>query len=160
MKKLTLIATMTAYLAMSSALYGQNVVTDWATIVQPLLNTPPKLPAIQLVLRATVQLAVYDAVVAIDGGYRPFAATISAPAGADVRAAVATAAYRTTLARVDASQAHGFCFARHYARRDRRASYKRFRLLTAAGHCGVGRMITNPPSLRSAQCSSAPICTM
>jgi hypothetical protein len=104
MKKVTLIATLTAFLAMSSALYGQNVVTDWATIVHPLINTPPKLPAIQLVLRATVQLAVYDAVVAIESGYKPFAATISAPAGADVGAAVATAAYRTTRARVDASQ--------------------------------------------------------
>jgi PAP2 superfamily len=104
MKKVTLIATVTAYLTLCSALYGQNVVTDWATIVQPLINTPPKLPAIQIVLRAMVQLAVYDAVVAIEGGYKPFAATISAPAGADVRAAVATAAYRTTRTRVDALQ--------------------------------------------------------
>jgi hypothetical protein len=104
MKKVTLIATMTAYLAMSSALYGQNVVTDWATIVQPYINTPPKIPAIQIVLRAMVQLAVYDAVVAIEGGYKPFAAAISAPAGADVRAAVATAAFLTTRARVDPSQ--------------------------------------------------------
>ena len=104
MKKVTLIATMTAYLAMSSALYGQNVVTDWATIVQPYINTPPKIPAIQIVLRAMVQLAVYDAVVAIEGGYKPFAAAISAPAGADVRAAVATAAYLTTRARLAALQ--------------------------------------------------------
>src|SRR5262245_5437488 len=105
MKKMTLIATMTAYLATCSALYGQqNVVTDWATIVQPYLNTPPKLPAIQNVLRAMVQLAVYDAVVAIEGGYKPFGGPISAPAGADVRAAVATAAYQIAIKRVDASQ--------------------------------------------------------
>jgi hypothetical protein len=104
MKKVTLIATMTAYLAMSGALYGQNVVTDWATIVHPLINTPPKLPAIQIVLRATVQLAVYDAVVAIEGGYKPFVRAISAPAGADVNAAVATAAYLTARTRMDASQ--------------------------------------------------------
>ena len=78
---------------LSRAVYAQNAVTDWATIVQPAINTPPKLPAIQMALRAMVQIAVYDAVVAIQGGYRPFAATISAPPDADVRAAVATAAY-------------------------------------------------------------------
>jgi len=104
MKKLTLIATIMACLVMSSALYAQNVVTDWATIVQPYINTPAKLPAVQLILRAMVQLAVYNAVVAIEGGYKPYAATISAQAGADVRAAVATAAYLTTRARVDPSQ--------------------------------------------------------
>lgn len=50
---------------LSSGLSAQNAVTDWATIVQPAINTPPKSPAIQLVLRATVQLAVYDAAIAI-----------------------------------------------------------------------------------------------
>jgi len=47
---------------------------------------------------------MYDAAMAIEGGYTPFAAAISAPPGADVRAAVATAAYRTARARVAASQ--------------------------------------------------------
>jgi hypothetical protein len=82
------------------AVYAQNAVTDWATIVQPAINTPPKLPAIQLALRAMVQIAVYDAVVAIQGGYQPFAATISGPPDADVRAAVARAAYLTARSRV------------------------------------------------------------
>ena len=53
-----------------------------------------------MALRAMVQIAVYDAVVAIQGGYRPFAATISAPPDADVRAAVATAADLTARSRV------------------------------------------------------------
>jgi PAP2 superfamily len=75
-----------------------------ATIVQPALNTPPKIPAVQLVLRAMFQIAVYDSVVAIEGGYQPFTAAIPAPPGADVRAAVATAAYLTARARVAASQ--------------------------------------------------------
>jgi hypothetical protein len=83
----------------------QNAVTDWAAIVQPPLNTPAKLPAIQNILRAMVHIAVYDAVVSIEGGYQPFAAAISAPAGSDVRAAVATAAYLTARARVAPSQA-------------------------------------------------------
>src|SRR5687768_10354258 len=85
-------------------LYAQNVVTDWAAIVQPPLNTPAKTPAVQNILRAMVHIAVYDAVVAIEGGYEPFAAGISAPAGSDVRAAAATAAYLTARARVAAPQ--------------------------------------------------------
>ena len=51
-----------------------------------------------------IVLAMYDAAVAIEGGYQPFATTIQAAHGADVRAAVATAAYRTARARVLASQ--------------------------------------------------------
>jgi len=106
MKRISFVAAnlLLSWAILSCALYGQNVVTDWATIVQPAINTPPKLPAVQLVLRAMVHLAVYDAVVAIEGGYQPFAVAISAPPGADVRAAVATAAYLTARARVDASQ--------------------------------------------------------
>src|SRR5262249_14186170 len=41
--------------------------------------------------------AVYDAVVAIDGGYEPYGPAISAPAGASVDCAVVEAAYRTLL---------------------------------------------------------------
>jgi PAP2 superfamily len=106
MKKITFLAAnlVLSWAILSCALFGQNVVTDWATIVQPAINTPAKLPAIQMVLRAMVQIAVYDAVVAIEGGYRPFATALSAPRGADVRAAVATAAYFTALDRVAASQ--------------------------------------------------------
>src|SRR3954453_2582892 len=92
-------------LLLGCCLYGQgNVVTDWATIVQPAVNTPPRLPGVQFVLHATIQLAVYDAVMAIEGGYEPFTRVMPAPLGADVRAAVATAAYVTARARVDSSQ--------------------------------------------------------
>ena len=86
----------TLNLLLCCCLYGRgNVVTDWATIVQPAVNTPPRLPGIQFVLHATIQLAVYDAVMAIEGGYESFAPAMPAPGGADVRAAVATAAYVT-----------------------------------------------------------------
>jgi hypothetical protein len=47
---------------------------------------------------------MYDTVVAIQGGYQPYAGSITAAPGAEVRAAVATAAYRTARARVAASQ--------------------------------------------------------
>ncbi len=92
-------------------LYGQsslaqNVVTDWAGIIQPAINNPsaPRPPASSEVLHTIIQLAMYDAAIAIEGGYTTYAAAISAPAGADVRAAVATAAYVTARARVAASQ--------------------------------------------------------
>ena len=95
----------TLNLLLCCCLFGQgNVVTDWATIVQPAVNTPPRLPGIQFILGATIQLAVYDAAMAIEGGYQSFTPAISAPMGADVRAAVATAAYLTARARVDPSQ--------------------------------------------------------
>jgi len=88
------------------ALPAPNVVTDWAGIVQAAVHNAaaPRPPASSQVLHAIIVLAMYDATMAIEGGYEPFAATLQAPAGADVRAAVATAAYRTARARVLASQ--------------------------------------------------------
>ncbi|HET7699095.1 MAG TPA: vanadium-dependent haloperoxidase [Vicinamibacterales bacterium] len=56
------------------------------------------------ILHTTVMLAMYDVVIAIEGGFEPYAARIQAPAGADAGAAAATAAYRTARARVAASQ--------------------------------------------------------
>ena len=38
-------------------------------------------------------VAVYDAAVSVEGGYRPFTSAVTPHPGADVRAAVATAAY-------------------------------------------------------------------
>ena len=85
---------------------AQNVITDWAGIVQPAINNPssPRPPASSQVLHTTIELAVSNAAMAIVGGYQSYGSPISAPRGADVRAAVATAAYRTARARVDPSQ--------------------------------------------------------
>src|SRR6266481_1400517 len=84
----------------------QNVITDWASIVQPAINnaSAPRPPASSEVLHATIQLAVYNAAMAILGGYQSYGSPITAPHGANVRAAVATAAYRTARARVNPSQ--------------------------------------------------------
>jgi hypothetical protein len=83
-----------------------NAVTYWATIVQQSIHNAAALRSggTSEILHTIVALAVYDAVVAIEGGYQPYAATIQAPAGADVRAAVAAAAYLTARARVVPSQ--------------------------------------------------------
>jgi hypothetical protein len=106
MKKITLVA---AYVLLSGAIFSgsadaQNVVTDWATLVQPAISGTSTLPAAQIVIRAMVQIAVYDSVVAIEGGFQPFATAITAPPGADARAAVATAAYLTARDRVAVAQ--------------------------------------------------------
>jgi len=87
------------------ASFAQNAITDWAGIVQPAILNPPRPPASSEVLHATIQLAMYNATMAIVGGYQPYGTPLAAPHGADVRAAVATAAYRTARARVDSTQA-------------------------------------------------------
>jgi hypothetical protein len=83
-----------------------NAVTEWSLIAQQAIHNAaaPRPPAGAFVLHAMVMLAMYDAVVAIEGGYEPYAAAIHAWDGADVRAAVATAAYFTARARVAPSQ--------------------------------------------------------
>jgi hypothetical protein len=75
-------------------------------VVQPSIHNPasPRSAGTSQILHTMVVLAMYDAAVAIEGGYEPFAATIQAPLGADVRAAVATAAYLTARARVVAAE--------------------------------------------------------
>lgn len=88
------------------AVTDQNAVTDWAAIVQPAIHNAgePRTPASSEVLHTIVQLAVYDAVVAIAGGYEPFTTAVNAPGGADINAAVAAAAYRAARGRVAPSQ--------------------------------------------------------
>ena len=90
----------------ASASPAPNAVTDWALIVQQSIHNAaaPRSAGTSEILHATIMLAMYDAVVAIEGGFEPYAARIQAPAGADARAAAATAAYRTARARVAASQ--------------------------------------------------------
>ena len=92
---------------LGQASLAQNAITDWATIVGPAIintSTTPRPPASSEVLHATINLAVYNASMAIVGGYQQYGSPVSAPRGADVRAAVATAAYLTARARVDPSQ--------------------------------------------------------
>ena len=50
-----------------------NVVTDWAAIVQQAIHNPPAAPrsaGTPEILHTIVMLAVYDAAVAIEGGFR------------------------------------------------------------------------------------------
>ena len=83
-----------------------NPVTDWATLVQSSIHNAaaPRSAGTSQVLHTMVVLAMYDAVMAIEGGFEPYGARIQAPLGADVRAAVAAAAYLTARARVVPSE--------------------------------------------------------
>ena len=83
-----------------------KAVTDWAAIVQQAIHNAaaPRSAGTSLILQAMVQLAMYDAAVAVKGRYEPYAISIPRQRHADVRAAVATAAYRTARVRVLPSQ--------------------------------------------------------
>jgi hypothetical protein len=82
------------------------VVTEWALIVQNAIHNPtePRGAGSSYALHAITQLAVYDAVMAIEGGFEPFHTAVKAAKDADVRAAGATAAYRAARGRVAPSQ--------------------------------------------------------
>ena len=84
----------------------RNPVRDWAAIVQSAIHNAdePRPPGNSEVLHAVVHLAVYDAAVAIEGGHQPYGPVVQAPDGADLNAAVATAAYRAARGRVAPSQ--------------------------------------------------------
>jgi hypothetical protein len=81
-----------------------NVINDWALIAQNTI-APTVVGSGQNAYGAMVPIAMYDAVVAIEGGYEPYTAPVMAPSDADVTAAVATAAYRVLHERFPAQQA-------------------------------------------------------
>jgi hypothetical protein len=84
----------------SAAATGEgNAVTDWSQIAQNAIVVG-RTSSSSLVLEAIVQAAVYDAVVAVEGGSEPFVASpiVTRPASAD--AAVAAAAHDVLVARV------------------------------------------------------------
>lgn len=80
---------------------AQNVITDWnaIAITQARASTAPAAssPGGAGVYVAYVELAVYNAVVTIQGGYQPYKYTLNAPAGASADAAAIEAAYRMLL---------------------------------------------------------------
>ena len=81
-----------------------NVVTEWALVAQNTI-APTVFLGGQLAYGALVPIAMYDAAVAIAGGYRPYTSPVIAPAGADQTAAIATAAFRVLHERFPAQAA-------------------------------------------------------
>jgi hypothetical protein len=82
----------------SAALPPGNTVAQWNKIAEDAVVGSGVVATEPFLYMAYVSAAVYDAVVAIDGGYEPYGPAIAAPAGASADAAVIEAAYRTLWA--------------------------------------------------------------
>jgi hypothetical protein len=82
----------------SAVLPPGNTVAQWNTIAEDTVVGSGTFQPEGVVYMAYFSAAVYDAVVAIDGGFEPYGPPITAPEGASVDAAVVEAAYRTLWA--------------------------------------------------------------
>jgi hypothetical protein len=80
-----------AVLVVTPALVSADTVREWNAIAT---SVPLGSPFNQARVVAITQLAVFEAVNAIDPRYQPYLGTVVAPAGASVDAAVIAAAYR------------------------------------------------------------------
>jgi hypothetical protein len=82
--------------AFTSAVHADTV-TDWNVLMQSTVVVAPSNPNLQTRWGAIVQLAVYEAVNAIEGDYEPYLGTIDAPSWASPDAAAIAAAHRTLV---------------------------------------------------------------
>jgi hypothetical protein len=71
-----------------------SYVTNWDAVGSQAFSAAGLTPAEGHVIFAYVAIAVYDSVMAIEGGHEPFAIDVDAPEGASAEAAVAAAAHR------------------------------------------------------------------
>jgi hypothetical protein len=85
---------LTAALLFGSAVAKADAVLDWNVIAVDTAVANGQNPFAQARYAAIVQLAVFEAVNAITGDYRPYLGTIVAPHGASADAAAIQAAYR------------------------------------------------------------------
>jgi hypothetical protein len=69
-------------------------VASWDAVGSQAFTAAALTPAEGHVIFAYVAIAVYDSVMALDGGYEPFAVRVDAPEGASAEAAVAASAHR------------------------------------------------------------------
>jgi hypothetical protein len=79
----------------AAALPPGNTVAQWNKVAEDTVVGSGAFQSEGLIYMAYASTAVYNAVVAIEGGYEPLDSTITAPAGASVDCAVVEAAYRT-----------------------------------------------------------------
>jgi hypothetical protein len=82
----------------AAALPPGNAVAQWNQITEDTIVGVGMLADEGFIYMAYVSAAVYDAVVAIEGGFEPYGPAIDVPPGASVDAAVVEAAYRTLWA--------------------------------------------------------------
>jgi hypothetical protein len=101
-----LVTTLAMILFASTGLRAQNVVIDWNNIASTTIITNAKEASTSsAVWFAYVQLAVYDAVNAIDHRHQPYLYTTDAPAGASKDGAAVAAAHRVLTNYFSAQQA-------------------------------------------------------
>ncbi len=91
MRRLFTLVTLLALLVCPIAARA-DVVLEWNGIAVSAFSTQS--PFAQARFMAIVQLAVFEAVNAIEGDYKPYLGTVVAPAGASADAAAITAAYK------------------------------------------------------------------
>jgi len=72
-----------------------NTVQQWNKVAEDTVVSSGAFQGEGEIYMAYTSAAVYDAIVAIQGGFEPYGPPIAAPAGASVDAAVVEAAYRT-----------------------------------------------------------------
>ena len=82
-----------------------SFVAEWDAVGTQAFSAAGLSPGEGYPIFAYVAVAVYDSVVAINGGYEPFAVDIDAPATASAEAAVAAAAHRVLVHYLPAQQA-------------------------------------------------------
>src|SRR5215468_782352 len=80
-------------LVIASQAGAQNAVVGWHTIMESTVAGSGRKNAVALPYYAYVDVAMYDAVTAIDRRYQPFAVSPYAPRGASEDAAAASAAH-------------------------------------------------------------------
>jgi hypothetical protein len=103
MKNVIVVLTLAALTALGTpaaagAAHGESgtpdaYVVNWDSIGNQAFTAAALSPAEGHTIFAYVAIAVYDSVMAINGGYEPFAVALDAPDGASVEAAVASAAH-------------------------------------------------------------------
>jgi hypothetical protein len=93
MTRLRTSVTLVALLACSPIAARADVVLDWNAIAVSTLIGQSQTPYAQARFMAITQLAVFEAVNAITGDYKPYLGTVVAPVGASAHAAAVAAAY-------------------------------------------------------------------
>jgi hypothetical protein len=81
----------------SSGVAHADAVTEWNEIMQATVAAPPSNAVFHSRWAAIVQLAVFEAVNAIEGDYEPYLGTVVAPSWASPDAAAIAAAHRTLV---------------------------------------------------------------
>jgi hypothetical protein len=94
---LTLVTLVTLVTPASATLPPGNTVEQWNKIAEDTVVGSGAFQTEGLIYMAYTSAAVYDAVVAIEGGFERYGPAITAPQGASVDAAVVEAAYRTLV---------------------------------------------------------------